>query len=163
MRYVSLFSGVEAASLAWGPLGFEPMAFSEIDPFPCAVLAERFSDVPNLGDVAKIDWGEFIESNGRPDVVVGGSPCQSFSIAGTRTGLKGASGLMFEYIRAVRELVPRWLREFYGPACCDACLCMHPERAHQVWVGRDDSPYRNDSTRNARMCPIKAREMGVSQ
>ena len=109
MRYVSLFSGVEAASLAWGPLGWEPMAFSEIDPFPCAVLAERFPGVPNLGDVSKIDWGGFVESNGRPDVVVGGSPCQSFSIAGTRTGLKGASGLMWEYVRAVRELVPRCL------------------------------------------------------
>ena len=107
MRYLSLFSGVEAASLAWGTLGWEPMAFSEIDPFPCAVLAHRFPDVPNLGDVSKIDWGDFIATCGRPDVVVGGSPCQSFSIAGTRTGLKGASGLMFEYIRAVRELMPR--------------------------------------------------------
>ena len=107
MRYVSLFSGVEAASLAWLPLGFEPMAFSEIDPFPCAVLAHGFPDVPNLGDVSKIDWGDFIAGFGRPNVVVGGSPCQSFSVAGTRTGLKGASGLMWEYVRAVRELVPR--------------------------------------------------------
>lgn len=109
MRYVSLFSGIEAASVAWGPLGYEPMAFSEVDPFACAVLAERFPEVPNLGDVTKIDWGEFIRDRGRPDVVVGGSPCQSFSVAGDRTGLDGASGLMWEYVRAVRELVPLWL------------------------------------------------------
>lgn len=52
MRYVSLFSGIEAASVAWGPLGWEPVAFAEIEPFCCAVLAERFPNVPNLGDVA---------------------------------------------------------------------------------------------------------------
>lgn len=105
-RYVSIFSGVEAATLAWDPLGWEPVAFSEIDPFPCAVLAERWPDVPNLGDITKIDWKE--EIDGAIDLVVGGSPCQSFSVAGKREGLKGASGLMFEYIRCVQELRPRW-------------------------------------------------------
>lgn len=105
-RYVSIFSGVEAATLAWEPLGWEPVAFSEIEPFPCAVLAERWPDVPNLGDITKIDWKE--EIDGTIDLVVGGSPCQSFSVAGKREGLKGASGLMFEYIRCVQELRPRW-------------------------------------------------------
>lgn len=105
-RYVSIFSGVEAASLAWEPLGWEPVAFSEIEPFPCAVLAERWPDIPNLGDITKIDWKE--EIDGAIDLVVGGSPCQSFSVAGKREGLKGASGLMFEYIRCVQELRPRW-------------------------------------------------------
>lgn len=105
-RYVSIFSGVEAATLAWEPLGWEPVAFSEIEPFPCAVLAERWPDVPNLGDIPKIDWKE--EIDGAIDLVVGGSPCQSFSVAGKREGLKGASGLMFEYIRCVQELRPRW-------------------------------------------------------
>lgn len=104
MRYVSVFSGVEAATLAWHQLGWEPVAFSEIDPFPSAVLAERFPDVPNLGDITKVDWSEI----GSVDLVVGGSPCQSFSVAGKREGLAGASGLMFEYIRCVRELRPRW-------------------------------------------------------
>lgn len=104
MRYVSVFSGVEAASLAWGKLGWEPAAFSEIDPFPSAVLAEHFPNVPNLGDITEIDWSEI----GPVDLVVGGSPCQSFSVAGKREGLAGASGLMFEYIRCVRELRPRW-------------------------------------------------------
>ena len=105
-RYVSIFSGVEAATLAWEPLGWEPVAFSEIEPFPCAVLAERWPDVPNLGDITKIDWKE--EIDGAIDLVVGGSPCQSFSVAGKREGLMGASGLMFECIRCVQELRPRW-------------------------------------------------------
>ena len=104
MRYVSVFSGVEAATLAWDQLGWEPVAFSEIDPFPSAVLAERFLDIPNLGDITQIDWSEI----GPVGLVVGGSPCQSFSVAGKREGLAGASGLMFEYIRCVRELRPRW-------------------------------------------------------
>ena len=109
MRYVSLFSGIEAATVAWEPLGWEPMAFCEIEPFPCAVLEERFPSVPNMGDVSKVDWGGFVEDYGRPDVVVGGSPCQSFSVAGKREGLEGASGLMWEYVRAVAELRPRWI------------------------------------------------------
>ena len=51
MRYISLFSGIEAASVAWQPLGWEPVAFAEVEPFPCAVLAARFPETPNLGDV----------------------------------------------------------------------------------------------------------------
>ena len=108
MRFVSLFSGIEAASVAWMPLGWEAVAFAEIEPFPCAVLAQRFPDVPNLGDVTKIDWSEFLARYGAVDLVCGGSPCQSFSIAGGRESLDGESRLMFEYIRAVRELRPRW-------------------------------------------------------
>lgn len=108
MKYLSLFSGIEAASVAWEPLGWEPMAFSEIEPFPCAVLERRYPNVPNLGDITHVDWGDFLATYGRPDLIVGGSPCQSFSLAGNRTGLAGASGLMYEYIRAVQELRPRW-------------------------------------------------------
>lgn len=109
VRYLSLFSGIESASVAWGPLGWEPVAFAEIDPFPCAVLEERYPGVPNLGDVSEVDWRKFVKRSGKPDVLVGGSPCQSFSIAGSRTGLDGASGLMWEYVRAVREVRPRWV------------------------------------------------------
>lgn len=109
MRYYSVFSGIEAASVAWGPLGWEPLLFSEIDEFPSAVLKARFPSVPNLGDITKINWKEAVREFGRPDIVVGGSPCQSFSIAGGRTGLEGASGLMWEYVRCVREVKPDWL------------------------------------------------------
>ena len=105
MRYLSLFSGIEAASVAWGPLGWEPVCFAELDEFPSAVLAERYPEVPNVGDVTKMNWKKY---RNKVDLVVGGSPCQSFSIAGKREGLQGESGLMFEYIRAVREIRPRW-------------------------------------------------------
>lgn len=105
MKYISVFSGIEAASVAFYGLGWEPVAFSEVDEFPCAVLAHRFPHVPNLGDIRKVDWKPY---RGKVDLVVGGSPCQSFSIAGKREGLKGESGLMFEFIRCVREARPRW-------------------------------------------------------
>lgn len=104
VRYISVFSGIEAATVAWEPLGWEPVAFCEIEAFPSAVLAHRFPNVPNLGDITKVDWRKY---RGEIDIIVGGSPCQSFSIAGNREGLKGESGLMFEYIRAVREVMPR--------------------------------------------------------
>lgn len=107
MRYVSLFSGIEAASVAWKPLGWEPVAFSEIEKFPCELLAKRFPHVPNLGDVSKVDWRDY---GGTVDLVVGGSPCQAFSVAGKREGLMDSRGqLMLEYVRAVREIRPRWV------------------------------------------------------
>lgn len=105
LKYISIFSGIEAATVAWESLGWKPIAFSEIDKFPSQVLQERFPDVPNLGDITQIDWSDYA---GTVDIVVGGSPCQSFSIAGKREGLKGESGLMFEYIRCVREVMPRY-------------------------------------------------------
>lgn len=105
MKYISLFSGIEAATVAWHDLGWEPVAFCEIDEFPSAVLAHRFPNVPNLGDITKVDWSDYV---GSVDLIVGGSPCQSFSISGKREGLAGESGLMFEYIRAVREIRPRY-------------------------------------------------------
>lgn len=108
IRYISLFSGIEAASVAWSTLGWKPLYFCEIDAFPSAVLAAHYPDIPNLGDITKVNWKNVRKKHGTVDVVVGGSPCQSFSIAGNRTGLDGASGLMWEYVRAVRELRPKW-------------------------------------------------------
>jgi DNA (cytosine-5)-methyltransferase 1 len=106
MRYVSLFSGIEAASVAWGPLGWEPVAFAEIEPFPSAVLAHRFPDVPNLGDITQVDWSAYAGV----DVLVGGSPCQSFSVAGLRKGLADPRGnLALEYLRAVASIRPRYV------------------------------------------------------
>ena len=108
MNYVSIFSGIEAATVAFEQLGWTPIAFSEIEPFACQLLQQRFPDVPNLGDITQIDWKEVKDKYGEVDMVVGGSPCQSFSIAGSHKGLAGASGLMYEYIRCVRELRPTW-------------------------------------------------------
>ena len=99
MRYMSLFSGIEAATVAWHPLGWEPVAFAEIEPFPCAVLAHHYPEVPNLGSVTGITT-EQIAALGRIDVVVGGSPCQDLSVAGKRSGLAGErSGLFHEQVR----------------------------------------------------------------
>ena len=111
MRYVSLFSGVEAASVAWKPLGWQPVAFSEIEPFPCAVLSHHYPDVPNLGDVTKIkSVREFA-----PHLIVGGFPCQDLSVAGKRAGLhdgngeRTRSGLFFDVLRLADDCRSRWL------------------------------------------------------
>lgn len=107
MNYISLFSGIEAASVAWEPLGWNPVAFAEIEPFCCDLLAKRFPDVPNLGDVSGVDWTEY---EGSVDVIIGGSPCQAFSLAGRRRGLMDERGLlMLEFVRCVREVKPRWV------------------------------------------------------
>lgn len=107
MRYVSLFSGIEAASCAWEPLGWEPVAFAEIETFPKAVLKHHYPNVPDLGDITKVDWREY---RGAVDLVCGGSPCQAFSIAGLRQALDDPRGqLMFEYLRACHEIDPEWI------------------------------------------------------
>jgi len=107
MKYVSLFSGIEAATLAWEPLGWECVAFAEVAPFPSAVLAERWPGVPNLGDITQVDWSAY---RGSVDLIVGGSPCQSFSVAGLRRGLDDPRGnLALEFLRAVDAVRPRWV------------------------------------------------------
>lgn len=106
MRYLSLCSGIEAATVAWRPLGWEAVAFSEIEPFPCAILAHYYPDVPNLGDMTKIDGSKYC---GAVDLIVGGTPCQDFSVAGKRAGLAGErSGLALHFARIVGEISPRW-------------------------------------------------------
>lgn len=108
MRYLSLCSGIEAATVAWRPLGWEAVAFSEIEPFPCAVLAYHYPNVPNLGDMTQYLWWE--NYCGTVDLVVGGTPCQDFSVAGKRAGLAGKrSGLALHFARIVGEISPRWI------------------------------------------------------
>lgn len=105
MKYLSLFSGIEAATVAWHPLGFEPVAFAEIEPFPCAVLKHHYPGVPNLGDVTKADYAAV----GNPDLIVFGSPCQSFSVAGKRLGLDDPRGNLALYaLGVVGKLRPSW-------------------------------------------------------
>ena len=87
MRYLSLFSGIEAATVAWEQLGWEPVAFAEFEDFPKAVLAHHYPSVPDLGDVTQITR-EQIRALGHIDIVVGGSPCQDLSVAGKRAGLR---------------------------------------------------------------------------
>ena len=107
MRYLSVCSGIEAASVAWEPMGWDPVGFSEIEPFPSAVLAHHWPDVPNLGDMNKYEeW----KNLGAIDLLVGGTPCQSFSVAGLRRGLKDPrGGLMLTYLEIAKHFRPRWI------------------------------------------------------
>lgn len=94
MRYLSLFSGIEAATVAWESLGFEPVAFAEIDKHASALLAEKYPNVPNLGDVTRITQDD-LKKLDRIDLVVFGSPCQDLSVAGKKLGLEGARSGLF--------------------------------------------------------------------
>ncbi|VVE12043.1 Modification methylase BanI [Pandoraea capi] len=106
LRYLSVCSGIEAATCAWHGLGWQPWAFSEIERFPSAVLAHHYPNVPNLGDMTKFkDWPD-----ATIDLLVGGTPCQSFSVAGLRKGLADPRGnLMLTYLAIARRYAPRWL------------------------------------------------------
>lgn len=106
MRVLSVASGVGTDALAWAPLGWTHVAFAEIGAFPSAVLAHRFPEIPNLGDFTKITERDV----GAIDLLVGGTPCQDFSISGLRAGLDGANGVLaLEYLRLVGRLRPRWV------------------------------------------------------
>jgi DNA (cytosine-5)-methyltransferase 1 len=106
MRYLSVCSGIEAATVAWHPLGWTPAAFSEIEAFPRAVLAHHYPEVPLHGDFTTIKGDEY----GAVDLLVGGTPCQSFSVAGLRKGLDDPRGnLMLEYGALAKRLGARWL------------------------------------------------------
>jgi DNA (cytosine-5)-methyltransferase 1 len=109
MRYGSVCSGVEAASLAWEPLGWQPQWFAEVEKFPSAVLAHHWPTIPNLGDITDDNFIE--QARRRPiDVLVGGTPCQSFSVAGLRKGMDDDRGnLALQFCRIVDALQPRWV------------------------------------------------------
>ena len=108
MRYLSVCSGIEAASVAWHHLGWHPVGFSEIEPFPSAVLAHHYPNVPNFGDMTKHE--QWPIGPGSVDILVGGTPCQSFSVAGLRKGLSDPrGGLMLTYLEIARRLRPRWV------------------------------------------------------
>jgi DNA (cytosine-5)-methyltransferase 1 len=105
MRYLSVCSGVEAATTAWHNLGWTPVGFSEIEKFPSEVLAHHYPSVPNLGDMTKYkEWN--LESVG---LLVGGTPCQSFSVAGLRKGLEDPRGnLALTYVGILDKFRPKW-------------------------------------------------------
>lgn len=121
MKYISVCSGVESASLAWSGLGWEPVFFSEIEKFPSEVLKVRYPNVPNLGDMQKIrirkdSDGTIIccGENGevrtdKIDLLVGGTPCQDLSTAGYRAGLDGErSSLAYDFVRLAYESGAKW-------------------------------------------------------
>lgn len=106
MNYLSVCSGIEAATVAWQPLGWRALWYSEIERFPNAALAQHYPTTPNLGDMTGFqEWPD-----ARPDVLVGGTPCQSFSIAGLRKGLDDPRGnLMLTYLAVAARYRPHWL------------------------------------------------------
>ena len=106
--YGSVTSGIEAATVAWHPLGWKAAWFSEIEPFPCKVLKYHYPEIPNLGDMLQLRKNSFFnESN--INVLVGGTPCQSFSLAGLRRGLADDRGnLALEYCRLLIAGRPDW-------------------------------------------------------
>ena len=107
MKYLSVCSGIEAATVAWHPLGWEPVGFSEIEPFPSAVLAHHYPNVTNFGDMTK--YREWNIGTDRLDLLVGGTPCQSFSVAGLRKGLEDPRGnLALVYCGMLDHFRPQW-------------------------------------------------------
>ena len=106
MKYLSVCSGVEAATTAWHDLGWTPIAFSEIEKFPSEVLAHHYPDVPNMGDMSNYkEWN----LNDSINLLVGGTPCQSFSVAGLRKGLEDPRGnLALTYVGILDKFKPKW-------------------------------------------------------
>jgi len=107
MNYLSVCSGIEAATVAWHHLGWKPLGFSEIEKFPSEVLAHHYPNVPNLGDMTKYKEWDF--GSNRLDLLVGGTPCQSFSVAGLRKGLEDPRGnLALTYVGILDKFRPKW-------------------------------------------------------
>lgn len=165
LRYLSLFSGIEAATVAWKPLGWEAAAFAQYEPndkiqFPSKVLEYHYPDVPNLGDVTKISE-EQIKALGHIDLVVGGSPCQDLSIAGLRRGLVNEDGSLtrsglFDYQMQIFE----WARRNNG---CEWMLWENVPGAFSSNEGNDfgyilgsmvqrDVPIPKDGWKNSGVC-----------
>ncbi len=107
MNYLSVCSGIEAATVAWHEMGWNPLAFSEIEKFPSEVLKHHYPIVPNLGDMTKYKEWDF--GTNRLDLLVGGTPCQSFSVAGLRKGLDDPRGnLALTYVGILDKFRPKW-------------------------------------------------------
>ena len=106
MKYLSVCSGIEAATVAWHPLSWEPIGFSEIEKFPSNVLAHHYPGVPNYGDMTQHERWPTTDI----DVLVGGTPCQSFSVAGLRQGMADPRGnLALVYLAIAEQYRPNWL------------------------------------------------------
>jgi len=106
VRYGSVCSGIEAATAAWHPLGWDAAFFSEIENFPRAVLEHHYPEVPLHGDFTTIGADDY----GSIDILVGGTPCQSFSIAGLRKGMDDDRGnLALEFLKLAQRKSPTWL------------------------------------------------------
>jgi len=107
VKYLSICSGIESVGVAWHPLGFECLGLSEIDPFRSAVLNYHYPEVKNYGDFTQIQRSDL---SATPDILVGGTPCATFSIAGLRKGMGEDRGnLALEFIRLAQRIKPKWV------------------------------------------------------
>lgn len=105
--YGTVCSGIEAPTVAWQPLGWQLQWCSEIEKFPKAVLTHHYPDVLDLGDMTEVEWEKY---RGSVDLVCGGTPCQSFSVAGLRRGLDDPRGnLTLHFARLVEQVRPEWV------------------------------------------------------
>ena len=140
MRYLSVCSGIEAASVAWKHLGWKAVALSEIEKFPCEVLKHHYPDVPNLGDMTLLTKNEYLNEQ-QIDLLVGGTPCQSFSVAGLRAGLDDERGnLAIEYIRLLEHKRPKWFLWENVPGVLSSNGGADFASILSGWTGRDIAP-----------------------
>lgn len=105
LTYASVCSGIEAASVAWQDLDLKPLWFSEIEPFPCAVLSHHYPNIPNYGDMTTLPKRILSGEIAAPDILVGGTPCQAFSVAGLRNSLNDERGnLTLVFVRILNAI-----------------------------------------------------------
>lgn len=193
MRFGSVCSGIEAASVAWAPLGWEAAWFSEIEEFPNALLAARFPDVPNYGDMTSLPERILSGEIEAPDILCGGTPCQAFSVAGLRQSLDDARAATF-HLFSLRSQMPLIQLELplenllascsgkTSPASCpqrtthldasfqESLASMFPLKfraasgAGQVWCLKGSARSRGESsTLNISECPSDAVASTLSQ
>jgi DNA-cytosine methyltransferase len=169
MRYGSVCSGIEAASVAWHHLDWTPVFFSEIEAFPKAVLAHRFPDVPDLGDMTK--FKEWPVKPGDIDLLVGGTPCQSFSIAGLRGGLEDPRGnLTLVFLSMIDWFKPKYLIWENVPGALSAkgnpvkCLIQGLEEIGYSWDADIlDAQFYGVAQRRRRIFLVAVREDYLSE
>lgn len=124
MKFISVCSGIEAASVAWEPLGWKALCFAEIEKFPSAVLKHHYPKTPNHGDMTKYhEWPDY-----KPDLICGGTPCQAFSVAGLRQGLADPRGnLTLTFLGVVARYMPRWVVWENVPGVLSSISTEHPD------------------------------------
>lgn len=137
MRYATLCSGIEAPTVAWHPLGWQPVWFSEIEPFPKAVLAHHYPHVPDLGDMTRIHENDTYR-NQPVDLICAGTPCQSFSLAGLRRGLADPRGNLTLHLLAIlAEKRPRWLVWENVPGIMSSWSDAEADNEGRIWQTND--------------------------
>lgn len=140
IRFLSVCSGIEAASVAWHPLGWKAVAFSEIELAPCSVLAHHYPHVPNLGDMTNYkEWPSFAKPI---DLVCGGTPCQAFSVAGLREGLNDPRGnLSLTFLAIVDKYRPKWVLFENVPGILSSATHVSPDpRPPEIDLDGGDGP-----------------------